>query len=239
MKGNKLIIKESILGQRIMLILFPFFTFFTLKLDSVSYSYTSENGQFYLTFIVLLYTFILWCFAGSQLKKMIIMMIFLSYIGELIFCKLLGWYTYRLNNIPRYVPLGHAIVFACGYIFSEIEILKIHDEKLNILFRILFSMTFLLLFFFGNDSFSLISGFLFLLLIRRKKWQSLYFYIAFCVVFIELVGTYYGAWKWKSELYGFIHTLNPPIGAVFFYAGGDVLLVKIINLIERKNIKVL
>lgn len=236
MKGNKLFLKESVLGQRVMLLLFPFFTFFTLKLDSISYSYTSENGQFYLTFIVLLYTFILFCFAGLQLKKMIIMMIFLSYIGELIFCKLLGWYTYRLNNIPFYVPLGHAIVFASGYILSEIEFLKRNDKLVNSIFKLFFIFMFLLLFFIGGDLFSLISGVLFFLLIKRKKWQSLYFYIALCVIFIELVGTYNGAWEWKPLLYGLIKTLNPPVGAVFFYAGGDVLLVKLVQLYDKIHI---
>ena len=237
MNGFKSIFKESILGQRIMLILFPFFTFFTLKLDSISISSMLSNGQFYLTIIVFLFTLILWFFAELKLKKLIITMVFLSYIGELIFCKLLGWYTYRLNNIPLYVPFGHAIVFASGYILAEIDFLKKQDKKLNPFFRGLFIVTFIALYIVGKDLFSLISGILFLLLIWRKKWQTLYFYIAFCVVFIELVGTFHGAWKWKPELYGFIRTLNPPIGAVFFYAGGDVLLVKIINIIDKKHSK--
>ena len=235
MERVKSLFRESIIGQRIMLFLFPFFTFFTLKLDSISYSYNNTEGQFHLAIIVVIFTFILWIFAGTQLKKMIVMMVLLSYIGELIFCKLLGWYTYRLNNIPLYVPFGHAIVFASGYILSEFSFLKNHDKKLNIFFRVLFITLFTLLFIVGKDLFSLISGVLFLILIRRKKWQTLYFYIAFCVIFIELVGTYHGAWKWKPELYGFIKTLNPPIGAVFFYAGGDVLLVKIIQMIDKIN----
>lgn len=237
MNGFMSIFKESIMGQRIMLILFPFFTFFTLKLDSISNSSILPNGQSYLTIIVFIFTLILWFFADLKLKKLIIAMVFLSYIGELIFCKLLGWYTYRLNNIPLYVPLGHAIVFASGYILAEIDFLKKYDKKLNRFFIGLFLVTFIVLYIAGKDLFSLISGILFLLLICRKKWQTLYFYIAFCVVFIELVGTFHGAWKWKSELYGFIRTLNPPIGAVFFYAGGDVLLVKIINIIDKKHSK--
>jgi len=223
----------DITGQRVMLCLFPFFTFFMLKLDSVSFSENHSQGQFYLNFIVFLFTLILWFFANKQLKKLIFIMIFLSYLGEIIFCKLLGWYTYRLGNIPFYVPFGHAIVFASGYILSELEILKKYDNQLKNIFIYTFFVVFILLFFLGSDLFSLISGILFMLLIRRKKWQTLYFYIAFCVIFIELVGTYYGAWKWKSVLYKYISTLNPPLGAVFFYAGGDVLLVKIVQIYDR------
>ena len=204
-----------------------------LKLLNTKYS---NDGQFYLNYIVLIFTILMWYFSGKQLKKLIILMIFLSYIGELIFCKLLGWYSYRLGNIPLYVPLGHAIVFASGYILSEIEFLKRNDKLVNSMFKFFFSIMFLLLFFIGEDLFSLISGILFFLLIKRKKWQSLYFYIALCVIFIELVGTYNGAWKWKPILYGIIKTLNPPIGAVFFYAGGDVLLVKLVQLYDKIHV---
>ena len=227
---------ENRVGQRIMLLLFPFFTFFTLKLDSNQFTKYSNDGQFYLNYIVLIFNILMWYFSGKQLKKLIILMIFLSYIGELIFCKLLGWYSYRLGNIPLYVPLGHAIVFASGYILSEIEFLKRNDKLVNSMFKFFFSIMFLLLFFIGEDLFSLISGILFFLLIKRKKWQSLYFYIALCVIFIELVGTYNGAWKWKPILYGVIKTLNPPIGAVFFYAGGDVLLVKLVQLYDKIHV---
>lgn len=223
----------DITGQRVMLFLFPFFTYYMLKLDSVSFSENHSYGQNYLNFIVFLFTLILWFFADKQLKKLIFTMIFLSYLGEIIFCKLLGWYTYRLGNIPFYVPFGHAIVFASGYILSELEILKKYDNQLKNIFIYTFFVVFILLFFLGSDLFSLISGILFMLLIRRKRWQTLYFYIAFCVIFIELVGTYYGAWKWKSVLYKNISTLNPPLGAVFFYAGGDVLLVKIVQIYDR------
>jgi len=233
MKNDLIKLSGDIKGQRVMLCLFPFFTFFMLELDSVSFSLNHSQGQVYLNFIVFLFTLILWFFADNQLKKLIITMIFLSYLGEIIFCKMLGWYTYRLGNIPFYVPFGHAIVFASGYILSQINFLKKYDNLLKNIFIYTFLIVFILLFFLGNDLFSLISGALFMLLIRRKRWQTLYFYIAFCVIFIELVGTYYGAWKWRSILYGQITTLNPPLGAVFFYAGGDVILVKLIQIYDK------
>jgi hypothetical protein len=230
---------ESRKLQVILLIVFPIFTLFGLHFDSIYFAKTNQSGQAIITVTTIIYFILLWFSAGNQLKKLMIVMVFLSYLGEVIFCKLLGWYTYRLGNIPWYVPLGHAIVFASGYILSEFEFLKRNDRILNLSFRFLFFLVFILLYVFGNDLFSLISGALFFLLLRRKRWQSLYFYIAFCVVLIELVGTYNGSWKWKPVLYGVVGTLNPPIGAVFFYAGGDVLLVKIVQLYDRYRIKTL
>jgi hypothetical protein len=82
---------------------------------------------------------------------------------------------------------------------------------------------------FLKDVFSLIFGIFFFLLLKRKKWQNLYYFIALCVIFIELGGTYFQCWKWVPKTFGLIPAANPPMGAVFFYAGGDVLLSKIVD----------
>jgi hypothetical protein len=79
-------------------------------------------------------------------------------------------------------------------------------------------------------------GGLFFLLLRRKRWQNLYFFIAVCVIFIELVGTYLHCWTWKSKIVDRIPTVNPPIGAVLFYVGGDVLLAKIVQKVNKLTI---
>jgi hypothetical protein len=64
---------------------------------------------------------------------------------------------------------------------------------------------------------------------RRKKWQIVYYTIALCVIFIELVGTYNKCWIWVPKTFDIIPVANPPMGAVFFYAGGDVILAKIVS----------
>jgi hypothetical protein len=145
-------------------------------------------------------------------------------------------YHYRTTVIPLYVPFGHAIVYASGFVFAHTEWAVSKDSLLKKYFAIGFSILFLLVGIFLKDIFSLIFGLLFFLILKRKKWQNLYYFIAICVVFIELAGTYFQCWKWVPKIFGLISAANPPMGAVFFYAGGDVLLSKIVDYWNSKTI---
>lgn len=165
-------------------------------------------------------------------------MVFLSYIGELIFCKLLGMYDYRTEFIPLYVPFGHAIVYASGYIFAHTQWAVKNDQLLRKFFAVFFSVLFLSVGVLLGDIFTLVFGLLFFALMKRKRWQNLYYFIALCVIFIELVGTYFQCWTWIPKTFGVIPAANPPVGAVFFYAGGDVLLVKIVSVWDKRKLKV-
>ena len=83
-------------------------------------------------------------------------MVLLSYIGELIFCTLLEMYHYRTNNIPLYVPFGHAIVYASGYVYANTKWAVDNDVLLRKYFAIVFALLFLAVGGFLNDQFSLI-----------------------------------------------------------------------------------
>ncbi|MBP6754803.1 MAG: hypothetical protein KA210_01550 [Bacteroidia bacterium] len=214
--------------------LFPVFTFFALWLDSTTFSEIYFEGQKITTIASILYFLVMFFVSDKYLRKLLFTMVLLSYIGELIFCLGLGMYQYRLSGIPLYVPFGHAIVFGSGYIFSTLSFLKRIDFNMNKIFKWLFPLSFLVVGVYFEDVFTLIFGSFFMFLIKRKNWQSVYFYIALCVIYIELVGTYFGCWKWTPKVFSFILTENPPIGAVFFYAGGDVLLVKIVSKFSKK-----
>ncbi|MHA4893228.1 hypothetical protein ACXZ1K_00645 [Pedobacter sp. PWIIR3] len=172
--------------------------------------------------------------AMPHLRKLMLVMVVLSYIGELLFCSLLGMYTYRTPNIPLYVPFGHAIVYASGYVIAKTSYATKLDNKLRIFFAISFTALFLYVGIFLGDVFTLILGMLFFLLLYRKRWDNMYYTIALCVVIIELLGTYYKCWGWEPKVFGYIPALNPPMGAVFIYAGGDLLLAKIVFLWDKR-----
>jgi len=219
-------------------VFFPFFTLVALGIDSVYFAENYFDARQITNFLAIIYFSFFFLVSGSYLRKLMFTMVLLSYIGELIFCTLLGMYDYRTVVIPLYVPFGHAIVYASGYVFAHTEWAVRNDKLLKKYFAIGFLLLFLFVGIFLKDLFSLIFGIFFFLLLKRKKWQNLYYFIALCVIFIELVGTYFQCWKWVPNTFGLIPTINPPMGAVFFYAGGDVLLVKIVdywNLNKKKN----
>lgn len=214
---------------------FPFFTILALGIDSVYVAATYFDARQITNFWAIVYFSFFFWFSGAYLRKLMFVMVLLSYIGELIFCTLLGMYNYRTPVIPLYVPFGHAIVYASGYVFAHTDWAVKNDKLLKKYFAIGFLLLFLSVGIFLNDVFSMLFGVFFFLLLKRKKWQNLYYFIALCVIFIELAGTYFQCWRWIPKTFGLIPAANPPMGAVFFYAGGDVLLSKIVDIWKSKT----
>ncbi len=212
---------------------FTIFTILALGIDSVSFITNYFDGRNITNILAIIYFSLFYIVSDSVLKKLMIVMVLLSYLGEVIFCTILGMYNYRTDVIPLYVPFGHAIVYASGYVFSHTNWAIQQEKKIRSFFVVFYILLFLLVGIFLDDQFTLIFGIFFFLLLKRKKWQNLYFFIALCVIFIELVGTYFKCWKWVPETFNLISTANPPMGAIFFYAGGDVLLVKIVKTIDK------
>jgi hypothetical protein len=225
-------------GQLWAAIGFTFFTVMALAIDSPGFSRAYFSGRQLTNLLAVCYFFAMYWVSGAHLRRLMMVMVPLSYIGELIFCKLLHMYDYYGQGpIPLYVPLGHAIVYGSGYIFTHTAFAKSNDRQLRRLFIVGFIALFLGVGIFLNDIFSALSGVLFFLLLWRKRWQNVYCFIALCVIFIELVGTGLKCWAWAPKMFGALPTVNPPMGAVFFYAGGDVLLAKIVDLWEKKKLK--
>lgn len=214
---------------------FAVFTIVALGLDSVFFTENYFDARMMVNLAAIGYFCWMFFTAGLLLRKLMLVMVFLSYIGELIFCKLLGMYEYRTEFIPLYVPFGHAIVYASGYIFAHTDWVIRKEKVLQKGFAGFFIVLFLTVGIVLNDWFSLLFGVLFFVLLKTKHWQNLYYCIALCVIFIELVGTYFQCWTWVPKTFGLIPAANPPMGAVFFYAGGDVLLVKIISVWDKRK----
>ncbi|MCW2118231.1 hypothetical protein [Flavobacterium sp. 7A] len=224
--------------QLVFALCFPFFTILALGIDSVSFAEHYFDGRQLTNVMAIAYFSGFYYVAHKQLRKLMLVMVGLSYIGELIFCKLLGMYDYRTEMIPFYVPLGHAIVYASGYVYAYTKWAYAKELHLRKYFLLFFALLFLGVGIFLQDYFSLFFGIGFFWLLKRKQWQNLYCFIALCVIFIELVGTYFKCWAWVPNIFGYIPASNPPMGAVFFYAGGDSLLAKIVKAWDNKKNKV-
>ena len=151
---------------------FPFFTVLALWIDSVYFNKTYFDGRILTNVLAIGYFCLFFFSAQSYLRKLMFIMVFLSYIGELIFCKALGMYAYRTAAIPLYVPFGHAIVYASGFVIAEMPFFVKQDNKLKKIFLVSFSLLFLSVGIFLNDVFSLIFGALFFVLMKKKVVQK-------------------------------------------------------------------
>jgi len=76
-----------------------------------------EYAQWINNFLVLLLIVFLYKKSPPRSKALLINAIIIAVIGEYVFSKVFGMYTYRLGNISHYIHLGHAVVFLFVYNF--------------------------------------------------------------------------------------------------------------------------
>lgn len=203
------------LGLLFVLILFGLF------LDSFHMINITENAQLYANISMLIGFLLTFWQVTKRLKEQMIFAVFIAIFGEYLFSIALGMYTYRLQNVPHYVPLGHALVYVAALYFSKAASIikhRISTEKIFTIFIFIYATFFLIL---KNDVFGFVMTIATLLILRNKLKERLFYltmYIA--VAFLEIVGTTYQCWWWPTtawDVIPFLPSHNPPSGISFFY----------------------
>lgn len=197
------------------------FIVFGLYLDSKYLAPFVENSQHLATFVMLIGFFILYYRSPPRIKEQMVFAVIIGFVGEHLFSIALGMYTYRLGNVPLYIPPGHAIVYIAAVYFCKDAVVKTHRkqiEKVFSVFILLYATAFLI---FANDIFGFVMSLLVLFLLRNKPRERLFFLSMYIVVaFLEIVGTHYQCWAWPKTAYGvipFLKSANPPSGISLFY----------------------
>lgn len=219
----------NIKAQFVFASLFLPLTFLALYFDGLSFQESYFNGRWITNMMTISFLLLLYLFCDHYMRRLLLVMVPLSFLGELIFSVYFGLYDYKTPFIPVYVPFGHSVLYISGCIIAKAKIVKEHTELLKKVFHTFFAFLFLGVGFFLKDYLTLIFAVLFFILLKRKNWEIKYSCIAICVVLIELAGTYFGCWKWEPLAFGYIPTINPPMGALALYLGGDSLLIKIVK----------
>jgi hypothetical protein len=187
---------------------------------------SEQAHQLYTNILVLVSFSWVYYFASKSVKQLMLFGLIIGLSGELLFALVFGMYTYRLENLPLYVPFGHSLIYASVYyIVKEPLVKKYQEQIINILYisMILYSTLWLL---FANDTLGFICMLLVLALFKRYPKTKLFFlFMFFVVVYLELIGTYYGCWHWPEiwfDKVAFISSANPPSGISVFYFGFDI-----------------
>ncbi|TVZ56808.1 hypothetical protein OD91_2108 [Lutibacter sp. Hel_I_33_5] len=197
-----------------------------LFLDSKYFIPQYANGQNIATIILTSVLVYLYWKATKRTREQIIYAVLIAIIGEYLFCLGFGMYTYRLENVPHYVPPGHAIMYLGVFYFVRQPKVIINRKNLELaLYSIngLFATYFLL---FKNDvlGFSL-TVIIFYIVYKKPRERLFYLGMYLAIAILELIGTSYGCWWWPTTWFGkvsFIPSGNPPSGISFFYFGLDL-----------------
>ena len=113
------------------------FIFIGLFLDSYQMQKWVSKPQ-WIANIIMFAGFLL-CFwkVTPRIREQMITAVIIAVIGEYLFSIALGMYTYRLENVPHYVPLGHALVYVGVLYFTKTAFTKIHKRLLENIFTII------------------------------------------------------------------------------------------------------
>jgi uncharacterized membrane protein YbaN (DUF454 family) len=197
------------------------FIAFGLFLDSSYMLGITENAQFYANISMFIGFAVVFWQVNKRLREQMIAAVIIAIIGEYLFSIVLGMYTYRLENVPHYVPPGHALVYVAVLYFSKATAIvkyKIKWEIFLSIFIFIYALAFLI---FKNDVFGFVMTIATLFILRKKPRERLFYLTMYITVaYLEIIGTSYLCWKWPATAWGvfdFLPSHNPPSGISFFY----------------------
>jgi hypothetical protein len=145
-------------------------------------------------------------------------------VAELTGSILWGVYSYRLHNLPTFVPPAHGLVFMAGLSLSEA--LRRYARPL-VLAAAAIASTWAVL---GltvlprTDAAGALGVPLLLAFLWRSRARTTYAGVFLAVAALELYGTAIGTWRWAGQLPGLgIPDGNPPSGVASGYVWFDVM----------------
>ena len=145
-------------------------------------------------------------------------------IGEVTGSLIWGVYSYRLHNLPLFIPPAHGLVFLAGL---SLSIVLAKRARVLVAVAAVAATTWALL---GltvlphRDVAGAIGVPLLLLFLWRSRYRAVYAGVFVVVGALELYGTAIGTWRWAAELPGLgIPDGNPPSGVASGYVWFDVM----------------
>jgi hypothetical protein len=150
--------------------------------------------------------------------------------AEVIGSILWGVYSYRLHNLPLFVPPGHGLIYLAGTRLSESALLRRHQHALvgfaagGAAFWALAGLAFLP----RLDVGGVLGVSVFLFFLFRGRAPAIYAGVFVVVAFLELWGTAIGLWQWHAVTPGLgLPMGNPPSGAVSGYVLFDIVAIAV------------
>ena len=158
-------------------------------------------------------------------------------LGEVVGSLVWGLYSYRLDNLPAFVPAGHGLVFLCGVSLATLA----SGRRAALLGLAVLGaagwgaagVTVLP----STDVAGLI-GCAFLIVVVLRTRQQVYAGVFLVVAALELYGTAIGTWTWEGAVPGLgLSQGNPPSGVASGYVVFDVLALALATRVSRVRLR--
>ncbi|HTP95144.1 MAG TPA: hypothetical protein VMK05_04805 [Burkholderiales bacterium] len=150
--------------------------------------------------------------------------------GELFLSLVWGLYSYRLENVPLFVPPGHALLFMLGMIVAR-------HMKDSVAWIVPAVTAPYLAFaaYAGVDTFGLLLFAFFALCLLSGEARKLYATMFGLSMLLEIYGVWLGNWRWSYVVPHLnLTSTNPPATAGAFYCLLDFLVVLTLARLDRR-----
>ena len=140
----------------------------------------------------------------------------------------LGAYTYRLDNLPAFVPPGHGLVYLAGLRISQSDPVRHHPRAfVGAVIAVVAGWGTAGLVLLGRtDALGAITGALLICVLLRGSKATLYAGVFVMVAFLEIYGTSIGAWHWATTAPDTpLPVGNPPSGIASVYVLFDIAAI--------------
>lgn len=200
-------------------------------------SYAGQGGQLLLGLTTWALLAALLALHPRAVRVQTLAVVVIATLGEIVGSLVWGLYTYRLENIPAFVPPGHGIVYLCGF-----SLVTLFVRRPSLLIGIgaagaagwgIAGVTVLP----ATDVAGLI-GCTFLVAVLLRTRRPVYAGVFLTVAALELYGTWVGTWTWVGVVPGFGLTQgNPPSGVASGYVVFDILALGLTASVSRSALR--
>jgi hypothetical protein len=184
----------------------------------------SLHGQLVLGALTWLALVVAACPLSPERRAQVAVVICAATVAEVTGSIIWGVYTYRLHNLPTFVPPAHGLVFMAGLALSDA--LRRHARALVVVAAAAattwgaLGLTVLP----RTDAAGAIGVPLLLAFLWRSRARAAYAGVFLVVAGLELYGTAIGTWRWAPALPGLgVPDGNPPSGVASGYVWFDVM----------------
>ena len=197
------------------------FITYGLFLDGYPTFSRTDYAQLFANLSMLIVFPIVFYKVNIRAKEHLIAGVLIGFVGEYLFSVVMGMYTYRLENVPHYIPFGHALVYLGVWYFSKASSIIKYRRKIEIFLSIFIFIYATIFLVFKNDIFGFVMTIITLFILRNKPRERLFYLTMYVsVAYLEIIGTTFLCWKWPPiawNVFEFLPSHNPPSGISLFY----------------------
>ena len=167
-------------------------------------------------------------FHPASVRVQTLAVVGIATLGEILGSIVWGVYTYRLENLPAFVPPGHGLVYLGGLSLATLVARRpgvlVGTAIAGSTIWALLGLSIL-----PSTDVSGALGCTFLVLVLLRTRRSVYAGVFVVVAALEIYGTALGTWTWNGIVPGLgLPQGNPPSGAASGYVVFDVLALSLV-----------